>query len=164
MREAILPRAPTLYVTRDATVYRDELERSCSSNAQSTALLLLVPMRLALDALTTAQCVELQRLCRLEHFAGLIGGRAHGARFVFGAAGGKLSRSVNCLFVCLFVCLLLLLFFFLFVANFFCSLFLEANTLLCFDPHSVQKTVDMTIDFSTDVRVSNIQRALFSLS
>lgn len=45
----LINRAPTVFVTNDATIYRDELEKACAKNSQSAACLILVPNRLGFE-------------------------------------------------------------------------------------------------------------------
>jgi cysteine protease ATG4 len=80
--------AMSVYVARDATLYRHELLELCRAR-DTDALLLLVPNRLGLERLNALYAAPLWRALTLPHSLGVVGGRANAARYYVGGIDGE---------------------------------------------------------------------------
>jgi hypothetical protein len=76
-----------VYMARDSTLYLDELSALLAGEPEKTTLLLIIPLRLGLDALNTMYIPALQRVLELKQSLGIMGGKPNSAHYFVGYQG-----------------------------------------------------------------------------
>jgi len=78
----------SVYVARDATIYRNEVLQLCEQQ-QGEALLILVPNRLGLSELNDMYLSQLLTVFQQSHSMGIVGGKSNAARYYVGVVDSR---------------------------------------------------------------------------